>query len=446
MCNRIADALVKIGNSSAVSILLDALFDDDWSVRYRAARSLCKVGNSSAVPGLLIAFQKSDRWEISNCVADALVKIGDTSAISGLLIALRNSNWVVRFRAAEALGEIGNLSAVPNLLKTLQDDSEYVCISVADALGKIGDTSAVPGLLTTLQDDNESIRASAASALGEIGDASAIPSLLTALQDDDEFVCSNAANALGKIDSSLALSGLIEAVENEFVDTLEVFKALKQAQGTLSFYRPFPSLLSRDREGSFSSFATINILILGANAKRSSCSRFDEEIRDIEEGLKRSRNQERFKISERWAVRWRDLRRAMLEENPQIVHFSARGNNEPGVFLEDNQANPLPVTVTALSNMFRLFAQRANIQCVVLNGCYEPVQAESIAQHIPYVIGLSQSVSDRTAIEFAVGFYDALGNGESVEFAFELGKIAMALTGIDDKEIPILLTKEASQD
>jgi hypothetical protein len=33
------------------------------------------------------------------------------------------------------------------------------------------------------------------------------------------------------------------------------------------------------------------------------------------------------------------------------------------------------------------------------------VQAEAIAQYIPYVIGMNQAIGDKAAIEFAVGFY-----------------------------------------
>ena len=75
----------------------------------------------------------------------------------------------------------------------------------------------------------------------------------------------------------------------------------------------------------------------------------------------------------------------------------------------------------------------------MLNGCYSQVQAEAIVMHVPYVIGMKDAVSDRAAIEFAVGFYDALGSGESISFAFEMGKVAMALNGTGDEEMPLLL-------
>ncbi len=54
----------------------------------------------------------------------------------------------------------------------------------------------------------------------------------------------------------------------------------------------------------------------------------------------------------------------------------------------------------------------------MLNGCDSEEQAKAIAQDINYIIGMTKAIGDRAAIEFAVGFYDALGVGESIEFAY----------------------------
>ncbi|MGB3312083.1 MAG: hypothetical protein WBG32_13480 [Nodosilinea sp.] len=55
--------------------------------------------------------------------------------------------------------------------------------------------------------------------------------------------------------------------------------------------------------------------------------------------------------------------------------------------------------------MFALFADPAEfpdpIHCVVLNGCYSAVQAEAIAEHVPYVVGMTQSVGDRSRLPWA---------------------------------------------
>ena len=187
------------------------------------------------------------------------------------------------------------------------------------------------------------------------------------------------------------------------------------------------------------------LLILAANPKDSTRLRLDEEVRDISEGLKRSRHRDDFEIIQRWAVRPRDFQRAMLEEAPQLVHFSGHGEGEAGLYFENEAGNTQRVSGEALASLFRLFARRSPIECVVLNGCYSQAQAKEIAAYVPYVIGMQQAIDDRAAIEFAVGFYDALGNGESVDFAFESGQVAMALHSTGCTEMPVLLTKPVSE-
>ena len=54
---------------------------------------------------------------------------------------------------------------------------------------------------------------------------------------------------------------------------------------------------------------------------------------------------------------------------------------------------------------------------------------------------MSKAIGDRAAIEFAVGFYDALGAGKSVEFAHKFGCAAIRLAGISEQLTPILKKK-----
>jgi hypothetical protein len=207
------------------------------------------------------------------------------------------------------------------------------------------------------------------------------------------------------------------------------------------------------------------ILFLAANPVSTKPLRLDEEVREIESGLQRSKHRDRFELKQQWAVRPRDLQRAMLDYRPQIVHFSGHGvgqttshltaesireisidNGEPanfesttqaGLVLEDPTGQPKLVSTESLSALFELFADSVN--CVLLNACYSEQQARAIAQHIPYVIGMNQAIGDRAAIEFAVGFYDALGAGESVERAYKLGCVAIQLSDIPEHLTPKLI-------
>jgi hypothetical protein len=178
------------------------------------------------------------------------------------------------------------------------------------------------------------------------------------------------------------------------------------------------------------------ILFLAANPKTTSRLRLDEEVRDIEEGLKRSRQRDQFTLEQKWAVRSWDIRRALLDIKPDIVHFSGHGAEDKRLILEDDSGKPQFVTPEALAGLFELFAD--SVECVVLNTCYSEAQAEAIARHIPYVIGMSQHIDDAAAIEFSVAFYDALEAGESIEFAYRLACNAIQMAGIEGHLTPVL--------
>jgi len=159
-------------------------------------------------------------------------------------------------------------------------------------------------------------------------------------------------------------------------------------------------------------------------------------VRDIGEGLQRAKHRDEFILEQKWAVRPRDIQRAMLDINPSIVHFSGHGTGDEGLVFEDEKGSTKLVDGEALAGLFELFAEQ--VECVVMNGCYSEVQAEAIAQHVNYVIGMKKAIGDKAAIEFAVGFYDALGAGKSVEFAHKFGCAAIRLAGIPEQVTPVL--------
>jgi len=186
------------------------------------------------------------------------------------------------------------------------------------------------------------------------------------------------------------------------------------------------------------------ILILAANPKNTPQIRLDEEVREISEGLRRAQRRDEFELRAQWATRPQDIRRAMLDVQPNIVHFCGHGEGEDGLAFEDKTGQVQLVSAEALASLFELFAD--SVQCVVLNACYSVVQAEAIAQQIHYVIGMNRGVDDEAALEFAVAFYDALGAGKSPEFAYKLGCSAIQMIGLPDNLTPVLITKPGLED
>ena len=185
--------------------------------------------------------------------------------------------------------------------------------------------------------------------------------------------------------------------------------------------------------------ATKRILILTANPTNSERLNLDEEVREIKEGIRRSRCRKLFSIASECAVRTKDFYRHMLDIQPQIVHFCGHGLKKEGIVLQDNVGRMQLLGGDAIASMFEPFASKG-LQCVLLNACYSESQAEGIAQHIPYVIGMPTSIDNKTAITFAVAFYDALGAGGNIESAFKFG--CSQLGNLKEPEKPVLTKQE----
>ena len=160
-------------------------------------------------------------------------------------------------------------------------------------------------------------------------------------------------------------------------------------------------------------------------------------MRDVQEGLQRASQRDDIQFDCKFAVRVRDLRRSLLDINPQIVHFSGHGSGTDGIVLENDEGESVLVGTDALANLFAL--HKESVRCVVLNACYSKEQAEAICKHIPFVIGMSNSVADDSAAAFAVGFYDAIGAGRTYEEAFSHGRNAIELLGLPGHELPVML-------
>lgn len=167
----------------------------------------------------------------------------------------------------------------------------------------------------------------------------------------------------------------------------------------------------------------------------------DAEVRLIKEALRRSQYRDRFQVEIQPATQVRDLRRALLDYQPQIVHFSGHGTGEKGLVLENDAGPPQLVSTEALAHLFSA-SEYCEVECVLLNACYSEIQTIAIHQRVDCVIGMNQPIGDKAAILFAEGFYDALGAGRSYEEAYNYGRSAISAAGISEYEIPVLMNRK----
>lgn len=183
----------------------------------------------------------------------------------------------------------------------------------------------------------------------------------------------------------------------------------------------------------------IKILFLTSNPLNTNPLRLDEEMRAIDAVIHQAELCGQIVFHSHWAVRISDLQEFLLRHQPHIVHFSGHGSAIGEIILQDLLGNAQPVPADALNNLFRLLKDQ--IRCVVLNACFSASQAVGIAQQIDCVIGISEAISDRAAIEFVTAFYRALGYGRDVATAFELGCNQIKLGGFNEADKPKLLGK-----
>ncbi|MFZ4728522.1 MAG: tetratricopeptide repeat protein [Pseudanabaena sp.] len=205
----------------------------------------------------------------------------------------------------------------------------------------------------------------------------------------------------------------------------------------------------------------VRILVVAANPLGSSPLKLDHEVKTIQEALRRSRKRDNFVVEYRLAATPSELRRALLDVEPHVLHFSGHGAGEQGLlFVSDESAGAIYrseggevrshassdineikfVPAQPLANLLQLCED--HLECVVLNACYSDVQGNAISANIPFTIGMRDLVEDNVAIKFSQGFYDAIGAGKGYEKAFEWGKGAIEFDLANDTDSQILVLRQ----
>ncbi|MDW3652466.1 MAG: COR domain-containing protein [Bacteroidia bacterium] len=187
----------------------------------------------------------------------------------------------------------------------------------------------------------------------------------------------------------------------------------------------------------------IKILFLASRPTDTGRQRLGQEQREILESIKRSKNRDTFSFRTRTILNRRDLSRAILEETPRIIHFTSSGDSESGIHIETKNKRLEKLKPKELDGLFELFSD--TVECVILNACYTENQAKHIANHVPYVIGIRETIEDSQAIEFATSFYDALCNGKAIPFAFEFAKRSLNFSKKNKSSLQILISNDRSK-
>ncbi|MBL7719888.1 MAG: caspase family protein [Flavipsychrobacter sp.] len=181
------------------------------------------------------------------------------------------------------------------------------------------------------------------------------------------------------------------------------------------------------------------ILFTSADPSDRNALRLNDEFRNIEFELLRSKHRDDYELVPCFATRIADFQRKLLDVKPEIVHFSGHGEVEGVCFVADDIGNTEIVENEPLAKFFQLFSK--HIHCIFLNSCHSIHQSEMIKQHIDHIICMNNTVDDKTAIHFASSFYAALASGEDIPFSFDFAINSIDLHKLNGSEIPQLLVR-----
>ena len=205
--------------SSAVPALIEAIGDDNASVRLAAIQSLGALEDPRAIAALGKALKEDADPRVREAAAEALGDIDDPRAVPHLVEALRGERVAtVRERIIHALGDIGDPAAIDAIAGASKDQSVGVRREVANALGEIEGRRALPTLLGMARDADVEVRRHVASALGDLEDQDAFDTLAQLSRDADAEVRQSAIQGLGQLEDGRALPVFVAALKDQHAE------------------------------------------------------------------------------------------------------------------------------------------------------------------------------------------------------------------------------------
>lgn len=174
----------------------------------------------------------------------------------------------------------------------------------------------------------------------------------------------------------------------------------------------------------------LTVLLVSASPESQTRLRVDSEFRRIIERIRGSRYRDRLRLVQLQAACFDDLRTALMEYEPHILHFSGHGESNGSLVFEQRFDGSNVVSKKSFLRLLKALA--GNLRLVVLNACHSQIIAAEIPPTIDLAMGVANSITDSAAIDFAVAFYEALAFNKSVQTAFDA-----ATAGLDEDEVEL---------
>jgi len=164
------------------------------------------------------------------------------------------------------------------------------------------------------------------------------------------------------------------------------------------------------------------VLFLSAAPEGMEPVHVEEEAKAIIDAIRASFANQQVGLVVRHGVQLADWRREIDLIRPEVLHFSGHGGLLSLPVLKGADGGATEPPIGPLIDQLR----RSGIQGAVFNACFSSRLAQTAVESggLRWAIGADRAIIDETAIAFAVGFYEALSQGQAPGEAYEAGKRA----------------------
>lgn len=139
-------------------------------------------------------------------------------------------------------------------------------------------------------------------------------------------------------------------------------------------------------------------MFASASPAKADRLRVDKEFREILEKLRGARYRDRLKVIQLSALRFEDLRTALMEHRPHVLRLSSHGEDDGSLKSDLPPSARKPFSKKNVLKLLR--ALRGNLRLVVFDACESAALARDVAQTIGLSIGMQRDDLDSDAVEF----------------------------------------------
>jgi len=209
-----AEALKNYEDKQAVEALIEAMEDEDKSVRYFARKSLIEL-----------------KKKMGDNVPE--VSMLHTVILRSKVQLLKSTDYKKRLSAMKILTELNAKEVLPDLIELLEtEQNEYIIASLLILIGKLGGKENIEIIARYLKSYNRRIRANAVEALSYIEDDSIFKIVAPYLLDKDHRVKANAARIMFRYSKEKTLELLKEMLNED--DKWKKYSAIYVLRNTTS--------------------------------------------------------------------------------------------------------------------------------------------------------------------------------------------------------------------